>query len=77
MFAKIRLQSPCRWKMFEFLCVSFHVPFLYESSSCDTCCLFKDKNTPAVFYLKRSLAGALYFVVVFSLCLGLERKAGK
>lgn len=54
--------------------MSFHVSFLYESSSCGTCCLFKNKSTPAVSFLKKSMAAALY---LFCLLLSLVEKKGR
>lgn len=57
--------------------VSFHVSFLYESSSCGTCCQSKDKNTPAVFLRSLWQLNVFLFFDFFLFCLLLKRKAGK
>lgn len=78
MFAEIRLQSTLRWKILvKFLYMSSHVSFLYEFSNCGTCCLFKDENAAAVFFLKKVFGSCIIFIYfIFSLH-HLKRKAEK
>lgn len=73
------LQSTCGWKMFvEVLCVSFHVLFLEVPSSCGTCWLSTDKNTPAVYPLKKkSLAAALCLLIDLFWFFSLVEKKGR
>lgn len=76
MFAEIRFQSTCRWKMFvEFLYMLFHVSFLYESSAVVHAVRLKTRSQQ--FSFLKSLWQLHCIYLLFYLCLWLKRKAGK